>query len=223
MFQVEGQLLSLLLSIQQLSSLWQGLREALFRCCRGVDNDWLDASFQNHFPSKAQHMDDKLLYTSTTKVVKNTKNILFMTIWEEEIVYYRTAHFKVCVMCAEPYKYTAPPFKVKLGLCVLCVLICALALQMLLISLKCMYHQILHSWIFDTKDDVASLIWYVWSGNKYSSAYHFSSNCLTGCYPAGGRCCYPLLSPIWFLALCCDLNRILWSLLSWLVFEYQFL
>lgn len=80
-FQVEGQLLSLLLSIQQSSSLWRGLREALFRCCRGVDAGWLDASFQNHFLSKPQHMDDKLLYTSTTKVVGKNINVFFY--WEQ--------------------------------------------------------------------------------------------------------------------------------------------
>lgn len=79
-FQVEGQLLSLLLSIQQPSSLWRGLREALFRCCRGVAVGWLDASFQNQFLSKAQHMDDKLFYTLTTKVVKRkiTKTLCYL-------------------------------------------------------------------------------------------------------------------------------------------------
>ena len=109
-FQVEGQLLSLLLSIQQSSSLWRGLREALFRCCRGVDAGWLDTSFQNHFLSKAQHMDDKLLYTSTTKVVgKKYKYILLLeTIWELEIFLQKNVFFRHSL---EPTKYTTAPFK----------------------------------------------------------------------------------------------------------------
>lgn len=90
-FQVEGQLLSLLLSIQQPSSLWQGLREALFRCCRGVDAGWLDVSFQNHFSSKAQHMDDKLFCASSKEVAKRYQKYicLFVKQWEEEILYNR--------------------------------------------------------------------------------------------------------------------------------------
>lgn len=60
------------LCIQQWSSLWQGLRAALFRCCEVCLCAWadalcLDASFQKHFPSKAQHANDKH-YTSARRV-----------------------------------------------------------------------------------------------------------------------------------------------------------
>lgn len=89
-FQVEGQLLSLLLSIQQPSSLWRGLREALFRCCRGVDAGWLDASFQNHFPSKGTtHGWQAFLHLNKRGGEKIPKmySYLCKTIEEKEILY----------------------------------------------------------------------------------------------------------------------------------------
>lgn len=114
-FQVEGQLLSLLLSIQQPSSLWQGLREALFRCCRGVWRwlGWCILSQPLSFKGTAhgwqafQHSNNK----------RWRKNIFFffVTIWMEDILYYKKIFFKmqfktsltenIMNLCSELYLY----------------------------------------------------------------------------------------------------------------------